>query len=101
MLERLICQGLSQTLQIVVPDSHRELETAVEGIERLIALGYQLRLPLALYRVQELYYDFLTRAQFSQPELTTRPAAPVWNLLMRLGYALRMDAEAVGAQPSG
>lgn len=97
ILERLIWQGLSQTLQIAAPDRHRELETAVEGLERLIVLGYQLRLPLALYRVQELYYDFLTRVRSDQAKIATDQTTPVWNLLMRLGYALRMDAKAIGS----
>ncbi len=95
ILERLIWQGLSQTLQMATPDDPRKLETAVEGLERLIALGYQLRLPLALYRVQELYYDYLTRARIHQSEMTASHATSAWSALMRLGYALRMDAEAI------
>ncbi|MGB3295077.1 MAG: DUF3536 domain-containing protein [Phormidesmis sp.] len=94
ILERLIYQGLSQTLQ-AVPAHYRELESAIEAIERLISLGLKLRLPVALYRTQELYYRYLTAEQVaeSEPQPLSQRA-----LLRRLGRALAIDVAAIRIQ---
>lgn len=101
VLERLIYQSLSQTLQ-VTPEQSIELEAAIEGIERLIKLGQKLNLGLVLYRVQELYYDYLS--QYAREAIATNRPAPNHQtsshhaLLVRLGWALALDANAVLAQ---
>ncbi|NJM96714.1 MAG: DUF3536 domain-containing protein [Phormidesmis sp. RL_2_1] len=96
ILERLIGQGLSQTLQMTPLSEHsRELEDSIEALERLIILGEKLGLPLALYRVQELYYDYLLSARGIEPDPVRVQAAPHWPLLVRLGHALTMDVGAI------
>jgi alpha-amylase/alpha-mannosidase (GH57 family) len=90
ILERLIWQGLHQTLPVAVDSSPHDLASAIEGLERLIALGNQLGLPLALYRVQELYYAYLMRSHPSQAT-----AQQHWALWVQLGHALAMDVEAI------
>ena len=87
VLERLIGQGLAQTLETANLDKYLELESAIEGLERLIGLGQKLSIGLALYRAQERYYDYLTRQQAIAPSHRA--------LLVRLGWALAVDAEAV------
>ncbi|MEM8501888.1 MAG: DUF3536 domain-containing protein [Cyanobacteria bacterium P01_D01_bin.1] len=89
VLERLIQQSLDQTLQTASLGKYIELEAAIEGLERLINLGQQLNVGLALYRVQELYYDYLTRQDLKA--ITPSQLA----LLVRLGWALAIDAQAV------
>ena len=97
VLERLIRQGLAQRLQAQPSKSalndYRELEIAVEGLTRLIALGQKLSLPLGLDQTQELFYSYLVRAQASG--LHKQTAMPKWRLLVKLGYALAMDVEAI------
>ncbi|EDX87832.1 glycosyl hydrolase, family 57 [Synechococcus sp. PCC 7335] len=99
VLERLIYQGLSQTLQVANLEQYIELEAAIEGIERLIKLGQKLDLGLALYRVQELYYDYLNQYE-SDVIATNQPASTHQTsshrtLLVRLGWALALDTNAV------
>jgi hypothetical protein len=103
ILERLIRQGLSQTLQdsafaVSEPSvaglanrDHQALAMAVEGIERLIALGHKLSVPLSLYKVQELFYGYWVSAQ---PDMHSDQLE--WNLLVRLGHAMAMDVAAIG-----
>lgn len=102
VLERLIRQGLAQTLQTqplqAQPSQsglsdYRELEIAVEGLSRLIALGQKLSIPLGLYRTQELFYRYWVQAKAS--ELATQMAIPKRQLLIKLGRALAMDIEAL------
>ncbi len=89
VLERLIWQGLAQTLETASSNKYLELEAAIEALERLIGLGQKLSVGVALYRVQELYYDYLIRQQKSAI------APSQQSLLVRLGWALAIDAEAV------
>ncbi|MEL6816171.1 MAG: DUF3536 domain-containing protein [Cyanobacteria bacterium J06598_3] len=98
ILERLILQGLSQTLQMVEPNNHRQLETAVDGVDRLIALGNKLGLSLALYHPQELYYSYLLRTRDSLTNRAEVRADPNWPVLVRLGHSLMMDASAIWTQ---
>ena len=113
ILERLIVQGLSQTLQghpikgdmqeatdgsSSSPSS--SLQSSVEGLERLVALGQRLSVPPALYKAQELYYDYLTKARAEEAEggaanLCRIQATPQWELMKRLGRALAMDVGAI------
>lgn len=97
ILERLIRQGLAQTLQAQPSKSalndYRELEIAAEGLTRLIALGQKLSLPLGLYRTQELFYSYLMQAQAGSAN--ERMATPARHLLVKLGHALAMDIEAI------
>ncbi|MEM9089666.1 MAG: DUF3536 domain-containing protein [Cyanobacteria bacterium P01_F01_bin.53] len=97
ILERLVWQGLSQTLQIAVPGRHRELETAADGVKRLIKLGEQLGLTLSLYRTQELLYIHLMRLRSREENLQDIKADPNWPLLVSLGHALMMDVNAIWA----
>lgn len=92
ILERLILQGLSQALHSGVVESRSELETTVEALERLIFVGSKLSIPLALYRVQELYYDYLVKARTEVEDIY---GTPRWGLLVRLGHALAMDVEGI------
>ncbi|MBE9060451.1 DUF3536 domain-containing protein [cf. Phormidesmis sp. LEGE 11477] len=106
VLERLIWQSLSQTLQTASPEQYLELEAAIEGIERLIKLGAKLNLELALYRVQELYYDYLAQQmndaiagqKTASPRAADHQISSHKALLVRLGWALALDTEAVLAQ---
>ncbi|MGC1310027.1 MAG: DUF3536 domain-containing protein [Phormidesmis sp.] len=97
ILDRLISQGLSQTLQIATAENYRQLETSVEGLERLIALGAKLGIHLALYRAQELCYRYLiqVRAREENPDAIYQQAH--WDALVRLGQALSIDVGAVWA----
>lgn len=95
VLERLIWRGLSQTLQGAVTNSHRELEVSIEGLERLISLGSKLSIPSALFRAQELYYDYLIRTRLSEENAEAMRMTPRWSLWVRLGRALVMDVEAI------
>ncbi|MEL6471400.1 MAG: DUF3536 domain-containing protein [Cyanobacteria bacterium J06623_4] len=92
ILERLIWQGVSQTLRVTLsPDASlplRKMITAVEGLQRLIQLGERLGLSLGLDRVQELYYSHLVKMP-AQQFMTQRA------LLVQLGHALAMDVESV------
>ncbi len=94
ILERLVYQGLSQTLQ-AIPAHYREFENAVEGLERLISLGSKLGLLVALYRTQELYYRFLIDAQATETATQTLSHRA---LLKRLGRALMVDAATILTQ---
>lgn len=102
VLERLIWQSLAQTLHTASFEKYIELEAAIEGIERLLKLGQMLNLGLALYQVQELYYDYLTqlRGKTTASAQTTsiHQVASHKVLLIRLGQALSLDTEAVLAQ---
>lgn len=89
VLERLIQQSLVQTLQTASLGKYIELEAAIEGLERLIDLGQQLTVGLALYQAQELYYDYLTR----QSDKAIAPSQMV--LLVRLGWALATDSKTI------
>jgi len=126
ILERLILQGLSQTLQVhpmgteqmgteqmgtekrgtektieqVDADTLSSLQSSVEGLERLVALGQKLSVPPALYKAQELYYrhviDARTReAQRGKENLCLIQALPQWALLKRLGKALAVDVSGI------
>ncbi|MGB7086118.1 MAG: DUF3536 domain-containing protein, partial [Phormidesmis sp.] len=95
ILERLIGQGLCQTLLLAIPGKHRELENSVEGLERLIALGERLGLPLALYRAQERYYDYLISLRRDVEDPIGIQSEPRWLLLKQLGYALAMDVNRI------
>ena len=95
ILERLIYQGLSQTLQ-EIPTHYRAFENAIEGLERLISLGQKLGLPVALYRTQELYYHYLTSEQSADAIQTLSHRA----LLKRLGQALAIDVTAIFVERS-
>ena len=102
VLERLIYQSLSQTLQMASPEQYIELEAAIEAIERLIKLSQKLNLGLSLYRVQEFYYDYLIRQ--SSEAIAPNQQAPDHQtsshraLLVRLGWALALDTETVLTQ---
>jgi len=89
VLERLIQQSLAQTLQTASQSGYIELEAAIEGLERLVNLGQRLSAGLALYRVQELYYDYLTRQKLEAI------APSQLALLVRLGWALALDSKAI------
>lgn len=92
ILERLIWQGVSQTLQVALaPGSSlpfHKMVTTIEGLQRLIHLGERLGLSLGLDRVQELYYGHLVKMP-AQQFMTQR------TLLVQLGQALAMDVESV------
>ncbi|MEL6775948.1 MAG: DUF3536 domain-containing protein [Cyanobacteria bacterium J06597_16] len=98
ILERLVFQGLSQTLQVSGPGQHRELETAIDGLEKLIALGAKLGLSLALYRTQELYYSYLQELRQHIQNPDDIRAERQWPLLIRLGKSLAMDTDAAWTQ---
>ncbi|MEM9945786.1 MAG: DUF3536 domain-containing protein [Cyanobacteria bacterium P01_D01_bin.36] len=124
ILERLIVQGLSQTLQTnpinVMSDvsddmpnqatdrtttdrttvDNNSLENSVAGLERLSALGPKLALPLSLYKAQELYYSYLVAArakesQGGEANLYRIQMMPYWACLKRLGQTLTMDVASI------
>ncbi len=95
ILERLIAQVLTQTLQLAEEAKQYELAMAVEGIDRLIELGHKLGLSLALHKVQESYYAYLLRMK-AQPE--TQRLRLQKDLFSRLGQSLVMDTEAIGSR---
>ena len=92
ILERLILQGLSQVLHSEEVKEPAELETIVEALGRLISLGDRLSVPLALYRAQELYYDYLMKVPIRDREICSTPH---WQLMIALGHALAMDVDKI------
>ena len=92
ILERLIYQVLRQTLRLAEDAKQYELAMAVEGMDRLIGLGHQLGLPLALHKVQESYYAYLLEMK-RQPE--TEQVKLQADLFSRLGQSLVMDVEGI------
>ena len=92
ILERLIRQVLRQTLQLAEAAKQYELAMAVEGIDRLIELGYKLGLPLSLHKVQESYYQYLLQMKAQSKTERMRLQS---DLFARLGQSLAMDVEAV------
>ena len=107
ILERLIVRGLAQTLQMHPMTVERmeegaltTLQSAVEGLERLVELGQKLSVPPTLYKAQELYYrhaiDARTReAEHGHEALCRIQMLPQWALLKRLGKALTLDIASI------
>ncbi|MFK8183169.1 MAG: DUF3536 domain-containing protein [Phormidesmis sp.] len=113
ILERLIVQGLSQTLQahpIEIEGAANAigantleantLASSVEGLERLTALGQKLSVPPELYKAQELYYAYLIQARAREAKngeanLHRIQSLPYWPLLKRLGKSLTMDVGSI------
>ncbi len=95
VLERLILQGLSQTLQSLQSDQSRAIPDAVSALERLIAVGEKLAVPPRLYRTQELYYRYLVQARIQLKDPIVVQASSQWRLLVNLGHALKVDVGAV------
>ena len=110
ILERLIVQGLIQTLQEqpiyeeaennTVDDAVDTLQSSVEGLERLVTLGQKLSISPALYKAQELYYRYLTEARARAAEGGNEKRCliqgmPQWEPLKRLGRALAMDVATI------
>ena len=97
ILERLIDQVLSQTLQLAEAAKQYELAMAVEGIDRLIELGDKLGLSLALHRIQERYYAYLLqmKSRLGKSRSNTERVRLQKDLFLRLGQSLVMDVEGI------
>lgn len=81
----------------LIAEANTAIENGLERIERLISLGYELNLGLALYQTQELYFDYLhgqiiPRSQEWQPhDYITPTTYTQMRRFLKLGQTLAID----------